>query len=267
MDDDEFIDFSDCIDNAAVPNESCESCIQQHNRCQVTPESRPLGVCTSCMEAGRVCSLTTTRGGAIEAQTGAFSNDHQNMLQQLAGHTYSTSESSFTINESQGEDATDPVERQPKAGARFSREALRILGNWLTSNHRRPYLSSEDKEDLSRQTGLNKTQISNWVANARRRGKVRAPRSISSSPGRLPIGIDIPPRVAPLTREMSPMERWRNSPPDQEPASIGASMMVWRALSIVFHPPAAREHRIPVKARLAQSTLTSLASLWYLYPH
>ncbi|TFB05349.1 Homeobox protein 4 [Trichoderma ghanense] len=221
MDPDEFIDFSDCIDGTAVPNESCESCTQQHIHCRVTSENIPLGVCTPCMESARVCSLTIARG-AVEGQTGAFTNDHQNMPQQLAGHTYSRSECSFTINESQGEDATDHVERQPKAGARFSREALRILRNWLTSNHRHPYPSNEDKENLARQTGLNKTQIANWVANARRRGKVRAPRSTSSSPGRLTVGIDIPPRVTPLTREMSPMERWRSSPPDQEPASISA---------------------------------------------
>ncbi|KAL6891799.1 hypothetical protein HDV57DRAFT_314479 [Trichoderma longibrachiatum] len=222
MDPDEFIDFSDCIDGAAIPNESCESCVQQCIRCQVTPESLPLGACTPCMEVGRTCSLKFTREGVIEAQAGEFTDSHQNMLRQLAGHTYGTSDSSFTINESQGEDATDPLGKQSKAGARFSRETLRILRNWLTSNHRHPYPSNEDKENLARQTGLNKTQIGNWIANARRRGKVRAPRSTSSSPGLLPVGIDIPPRVTPLTREMSPMERWRNSPPDQEPVSISA---------------------------------------------
>ncbi|KAL6880762.1 hypothetical protein J3F83DRAFT_719736 [Trichoderma novae-zelandiae] len=222
MDPDEFIDFSDCIDGATVPNGSCEYCTQGNIHCQVTPGSAPWGVCTSCMKAGRDCSLATPKGGAVEIQTRAMPPVHQNMLQQLAGHTYSTSESSLTINESQGEDATDPVQRQTTAGARFSREALRILRSWLTSNHRHPYPSNEDKENLARQTGLNKTQISNWVANARRRGKVRAPRSTSSSPGRIVNGVDIPPRVAPLTREMSPMERWRNSPPDQEPASIAA---------------------------------------------
>ncbi|KAL6793309.1 hypothetical protein GGI42DRAFT_152907 [Trichoderma sp. SZMC 28013] len=229
MNPDDFIDFSGGIEDtdAAVPNESCEYCVKEHIRCQVTPETMLLGACKSCIEAKRDCTLPVGVGAPMNvleplADFGAAGNEHQNQLQQLSERSYSRSESSFTANDSLGEDSAGGLDTTPKIGARFSREALRILRNWLLSNHRHPYPSNEEKENLARQTGLNKTQISTWVANARRRGKVRAPRSTSSSPGRLNNGIDIPQRKTPMTRGMSPMERWRHSPPDQEPASITA---------------------------------------------
>ncbi|KAL7912478.1 hypothetical protein GGI35DRAFT_252891 [Trichoderma velutinum] len=227
MNPDDFIDFSGGFEDTAVPNESCEYCIKQHIRCQVTPETIPLGTCKSCMEAKRDCTLAAgmrAPKNILEPfiDPGAAGNEYQNQLQQLSERSYSRSESSFTANDSLGEDSAGGLDMTPKIGARFSREALRILRNWLLSNHRHPYPNNEEKENLARQTGLNKTQISNWVANARRRGKVRAPRSTSSSPGGLTNGIDIPRKTAPMTRGMSPMERWRHSPPDQEPASITA---------------------------------------------
>ncbi len=50
----------------------------------------------------------------------------------------------------------------PKAGARFSRESVRILKNWLSTHDRHSLSPNEDeKEMLQRQTGLNKTQITN----------------------------------------------------------------------------------------------------------
>ncbi|KAL5091606.1 hypothetical protein Trisim1_002824 [Trichoderma cf. simile WF8] len=232
MNPDDFIDFSGGMEDtdAAVPNESCEYCVKEHIHCQVTPETINLGGCKPCIEAKRNCTLPSNMGPPMSvleplesfADFGAAGNERQDQLQQLSESSYSRSESSFTGNDSLGEDSTGGLDTTPKIGARFSREALRILRNWLLSNHRHPYPNNEEKENLARQTGLNKTQISTWVANARRRGKVRAPRSTSSSPGQLNNAIDIPQKKTTMTRGMSPMERWRHSPPDQEPASITA---------------------------------------------
>lgn len=114
---------------------------------------------------------------------------------------------------------------QTKSGTRFSRESLRILRGWLTSHYRLPYPTDEDKETLQKQTGLSKTQISNWIANARRRGKVRAPRTVSPGPKSLSSPIDIPRRGTPIPRDMTkmnPLERWENSPPEHEAASVTA---------------------------------------------
>ncbi|CAK7221029.1 hypothetical protein SCUCBS95973_004357 [Sporothrix curviconia] len=125
----------------------------------------------------------------------------------------------------------------PKLGARFSRESVRILKNWVSTHSRHPYPTEEENESLQRLTGLNKTQISNWLANARRRGKIPTTRSTSphvrnsySGPN-APVGaIDIPqPRRSgtpspfdrrPQAFENIPLQRWANSPPENEPASV-----------------------------------------------
>lgn len=103
----------------------------------------------------------------------------------------------------------------PKIGARFSRESLRVLKNWLSSHNRHPYPSDEEKEALQRQTGPSKTQITNWLANARRCGKVRLPRSTSPHVGTWAGPIEIPPRRAtPVVEAMNPLQRWEHSPPN-----------------------------------------------------
>ncbi|KAG9250356.1 uncharacterized protein F5Z01DRAFT_666552 [Emericellopsis atlantica] len=116
----------------------------------------------------------------------------------------------------------------PKVGTRFSRESLKILRNWLSTHSRHPFPTDEERDMLERQTGLNKTQILNWLANARRRGKVPEYKTASprtESPG----GREIPNRrragtPAPTSRTpfMNPLERWVDSPPEHEPANPDA---------------------------------------------
>ncbi|CAG8960757.1 hypothetical protein HYFRA_00002294 [Hymenoscyphus fraxineus] len=139
------------------------------------------------------------------------------------GSSYSRPVSQLGSKRNSEEDLTkDAGEGTAKIGARFSRESVRILRSWLSTHHRHPYPTEEEKESLQRQTGLNKTQITNWLANARRRGKVRAPRSTSPSVKNYPNGIDIPRKSTPAMEEMNPLERWKNSPPEHEPASVTA---------------------------------------------
>src|SRR5277367_5145029 len=86
-------------------------------------------------------------------------------------------------------------ESSGRPGARFSRETVRLLRNWLSVHHVHPYPTEEEKEDLKRKTGLTKLQITNWLANARRRGQVKAPRGKSPSPQTLSTGpMNIPKR-------------------------------------------------------------------------
>ncbi|KAK8042477.1 hypothetical protein PG994_012960 [Apiospora phragmitis] len=110
-----------------------------------------------------------------------------------------------------------------KPGARFSRESVKILKNWVTTHSRHPYPTEEEKESLQRITGLNKTQIANWLANARRRGKIQPTRSTSPHVGRgYATAMDIPrrPGTPRLFENMNPLQRWANSPPEHEPASV-----------------------------------------------
>lgn len=116
----------------------------------------------------------------------------------------------------------------PKIGARFSREALQILRTWLSSHSSHPFPSDEEKEILQRQTGLTKTQILNWLANARRRGKVPTPLPASPQlPNDSSVPLSIPPRrptPSPYetSRPINPLERWVDSPPESEPATATA---------------------------------------------
>jgi hypothetical protein len=123
--------------------------------------------------------------------------------------------------------------------ARFSRSAIQTLKRWCDAHRHNPYPSEQQKEELKAQTGLSVTQISNWLTNARRRGKILStsrPRSVASddvatkasslvapSDIALASGLAIP--LPPSTGEwqkMTPLDRWRNSPPDCEAAPLSA---------------------------------------------
>ena len=225
---DDFTDFPRWIDGMDVPTKPCEYCSQRRIHCKVIREGTRKGSCTSCVALAKTCSLTADLRSPI-AQIDRFpvaftaEKEHQESSRDLDPHSHSGSASDLMALRSSSENLVEAVEsNNPKVGARFSREALRVLRSWLTANHRHPYPTDEEKENLARQTGLNKTQITNWLANARRRGKVRAPRSTSPSPHQYANGMDIPRRGTPAMKEMNPMERWAHSPPEHEPASVTA---------------------------------------------
>tara|TARA_R110002003_G_scaffold70_9_gene6367 strand:+ start:21597 stop:22196 length:600 start_codon:yes stop_codon:yes gene_type:complete len=81
------------------------------------------------------------------------------------------------------EDDNQGDERPKKgaAAARFPRAAVKILKDWILQHIDHPYPTDEDKEFLKQQTGLSIGQISNWMANTRRRQKARPKRSASPS--------------------------------------------------------------------------------------
>ncbi|CAM1511897.1 Fc.00g094100.m01.CDS01 [Cosmosporella sp. VM-42] len=120
---------------------------------------------------------------------------------------------------------TNSAKPPPKIGARFSREAISVLRRWLSSHGGNPYPSDEEKEILQHQTGLSKTQISNWLANARRRSGARSTSSHRRHSSSQPV--DIPrrpgtPAIEAGTRYLNPLERWFDSPPEHEPATVTA---------------------------------------------
>ncbi|KAI5459627.1 hypothetical protein BGZ63DRAFT_360433 [Mariannaea sp. PMI_226] len=122
----------------------------------------------------------------------------------------------------------------PKVGGRFSTRTIKILRDWFASHSKAPYPSEEEKAVLQEMTGLNQTQITNWLANTRRREKIQAAKSArlrTQQPQAQPI--DIPRAPTPFESNgnaghMNPLERWVDSPPENEAASITA---IARALS------------------------------------
>ncbi|WAO95749.1 Hypothetical protein NCS54_01338900 [Fusarium falciforme] len=117
----------------------------------------------------------------------------------------------------------------PKIGTRFSSRSVRILRNWFADHESHPYPSPKDVEILQSQTGLSGQQITNWLGNCRRRYKFRALR---------PVSLDIPNWVEPSSstqgainiparrptpvpmEDMNPLQRWENSPPQHEAATV-----------------------------------------------
>ncbi|UZP46541.1 hypothetical protein NXS19_014353 [Fusarium pseudograminearum] len=128
----------------------------------------------------------------------------------------------------------------PKIGNRFSSESVKILRNWFAAHERHPYPSIQDVQDLQEQTGLNRQQVTNWFANARRRVKVHLSRPTSpmfrnddsgnSSGHHTPI--DTPrrrPTPAPF-EAMNPLQRWANSPRNMKLLPWTTFLALWRLL-------------------------------------
>ncbi|PHH64582.1 hypothetical protein CDD81_4193 [Ophiocordyceps australis] len=230
----------DLLENLDSP---CFNCAFGGYSCKKIREGRHTGYCTSCVALGLECSSGSSMlatASAIYAASLWPAMPHGSAVnvvahdEVLAGQGYGQTGSGFAAAANTPHldkavtdcDVAAAMALAPaKIGARFSRESVRTLKNWLTSHNRHPYPSDEEKEALQRQTGLNKTQITNWLANARRRGKVQAPRSTSPHVGNMSGSacIDIPQRRnTPALEAMNPLQRWQYSPPEHEPASVAA---------------------------------------------
>ncbi|EEU38098.1 uncharacterized protein NECHADRAFT_48111 [Fusarium vanettenii 77-13-4] len=110
-----------------------------------------------------------------------------------------------------------------QAGRRFSLAQGRILNKWLAAHTHHPYPTVMDVELLERESGLSKQQILTWFSNARRRKKLgRAATSnlSSDSSGTGPRNIPPPRPSTPFVEQQTPLERWENSPPEEEPSAF-----------------------------------------------
>lgn len=124
-----------------------------------------------------------------------------------------------------------------KSGHRFSKEALQILKRWLALHSRYPYPTDQEKEILQRQTGLTKTQISNWFTNTRRKRRAQPPRNPFSHTDHTqtgPIDINRRPGTPAVDNNTNPLQRWVDSPPESEPASVTA---IARAVASSWESP------------------------------
>lgn len=236
----------DCLDTPPFP---CAHCASAGYQCKTIREGRHTGFCTSCVALGFQCSF----GAAATIAPPAFSEPP--LLQQpswaarleeqacpdFSGESEKPEKPAATnvLNDiprlsSAGAPPPplmapvplDPKLPQPpstpvgKVGARLSRESIRVLRQWLSTHSRHPYPSDEEKEMLQRQTGLTRTQITNWLANARRRHKIHPPRSTSPHVGNSSSPLDIPARKGtPAPEANISLQRWVDSPPENEPAS------------------------------------------------
>lgn len=219
---DDFHDFSRWIDGARLSARLCDYCQSKGLQCLVIQrDTAQVTSCTSCHALSQPCSLS--QGPRLSNLADTAASFDRPVLGRATSNLRGQLKFNETTDSYEGESSTS------KVGARFSREAVRVLKQWLSAHHQHPYPTDDEKEQLKRQTGLNKTQITNWLANARRRGKVRAPGS--KSPASSSQAVDIPVRKTPASEHI-PLERWKNSPPESEPASVSAIAKAVRTTSL-----------------------------------
>lgn len=205
--------------------EYCRTCAQP---CKFLGDGEN-AACQNCLVSNRPCSLVQYNpSGDCQLAEGHSQN---NLLMSPATpfegyNSYSTSRNNSTTDLTNPKSSIenlkpDAVDNNPKVGARFSRQSVRILKDWLGLHHRHPYPADLEKEILMFKTGLSKTQITNWLANARRRGRTRL--TVTPPTGRNSANaMDIPRKATPALEYMNPLERWKHSPPEHEPASATA---------------------------------------------
>lgn len=115
--------------------------------------------------------------------------------------------------------------KQRRPVVRHARSSTRILREWFSAYSLHPYPTEQEKEELSERSGLTIRQVSHWFANARRRNNDKL--SSSAPTNTDSFLLDLFSAGPPLTQNhdwssMDPLERWRNSPPEQEPAPLHA---------------------------------------------
>ncbi|KAK4043362.1 C2H2 transcription factor [Parachaetomium inaequale] len=216
--------FEDHLELVEAP---CQACQLNGYECKRIPEGQYKGHCTSCVALRRDCSFGMSC--VFPSNPWPVMGDHPRMLQEekhVEPHQPSSGMDMPGLASTSGADNTGPNDgSKGKAGARFSRESVKILKNWLSTHSKHPYPNDEEKEMLQKQTGLSKTQITNWLANTRRRNK-NAVSQRSTSPGvrswANPIDIPQRRRTPASLEHMNPLQRWQHSPPENEPASVTA---------------------------------------------
>lgn len=115
---------------------------------------------------------------------------------------------------------TNTIKRLPRRPPlRFPRAAVRLLEEWLVNHRDAPYATQDEQDELKLRTGLKRSQIMNWFANARKRGKIRALQP-QPSPAYKPEPVPAP--LFPQVANLHPFERWLHLGPEHEAASLSA---------------------------------------------
>ncbi|KAJ5883414.1 uncharacterized protein N7473_010300 [Penicillium subrubescens] len=191
--------------------EPCDFCRRMGLDCFVAKRGVMQNGCTCCISLYRECSFTHAKVPGKFLQT--LHTVSENAYIPTGGLTGKRALKSVSY----GAFGDDTDARSRKNSARFSRRAVTILKGWLRDHNENPYPNEVEKDELKQNTGLTRIQISNWLANARRRGKVR-PSTGTNSP--VPGAVDIPGSHPKDPALMTPLERWKYSPPENEPATI-----------------------------------------------
>ncbi|ODM19020.1 hypothetical protein SI65_05637 [Aspergillus cristatus] len=216
----DFTNVSLWLNGAYGPPVPCIHCRVNRLQCliiQTTPANpNPVTSCSSCVALFRECSLA--RG---EKRQPAGFETVTPVLGHLHGVTEQTDEGQPRQIQAPGDHAKDNdgysrcntgLNRQ-----NFSRKGAKILRDWYYQHQEYPYPSNEQKAELARETGFTRKQVSDWFTNARRRQKqtmqFSRPAQVFRAGSPMPTsGIE----------SLTPLERWQQSPPEDEPVPESA---------------------------------------------
>jgi hypothetical protein len=223
----EYSNFEQWVPCFSRPAHACAYCKARHLECWFTYEGQE--DCSACKALFRPCSFTAEQHPDVMMET--LHTVFEDVLQSDGAMTGSKALRSYDRTPMDRPNSMDDLSSSKRSSTRFSREVLLILKKWMDQHKDHPYPAEDQKEELSQLTGLTIGQISNWFANNRRRSRQRA-RGVSPSL-RSPTGssssvegIPIPTSKRGLVFEgktweiMNPMDRWRASPPEHEPANV-----------------------------------------------
>ncbi|KAF2001847.1 hypothetical protein P154DRAFT_153978 [Amniculicola lignicola CBS 123094] len=222
-------DFSSWIPRYHKPAQPCDYCRSRSLECFIYDVGRNK-CCSPCSALFRHCSFGHVNNGSKTAL------DTLDMINEDSARLFGslTGKKPMRCLGHVGPIETEENETGQKKGAaaaRFPRAAVNVLKTWMIQHIDHPYPTDEEKELLKVQTGLNVGQISNWMANTRRRQKSKPKRSASPSLRPSTRPLDIPPGRT--WESLNPFERWKHSPPENEPAPMVA---IAKAVE-TFDPP------------------------------
>ncbi|CAI6324712.1 unnamed protein product [Periconia digitata] len=220
-------DFSHWLPHYQKAVQPCDHCRSKSMECFIiyrANDGKP-SACSPCKALFRPCSFNTSEQQLViqksktSLDTLGIVAEHSEQL--FGGQTGKKPLRSLGyIGPIEDESVGENGPKRGAAAARFPRASVKILKDWLISHLDHPYPTEEEKEQLRDQTGLSINQISNWMANTRRRQKARPKRSASPSIRPSTEAINIPPGRT--WDDLNPMERWKHSPPENEPAPMQA---------------------------------------------
>jgi hypothetical protein len=190
-------DFSSWLPRYLKPSQPCEYCRSRSLECFIyNSDGSKQSACSPCNALFRPCSFSNPeRMPGMRQRTALDTLDvvAENETRCIGGLTGRKQMRSLGhVGPIEGENEGEEGPKKGAAAARFPRAAVKVLKDWMVVHIEHPYPTDEEKEILKQQTGLSISQISNWMANTRRRQKATPKRSASPSIRPSTEAINIP---------------------------------------------------------------------------
>lgn len=187
-------DFSSWIPRYHKPAHPCDYCRSRSLECFIyNAGGDKKGGCSPCNALFRPCSFSEPDKMTMQKSKTAL--DTLDIVTEDAERCFGGLTGKKPMRSLGHVGPLEDDDKAPKRGAaaaRFPRAAVKVLKDWMIAHIDHPYPTDEEKEMLKLETGLTISQISNWMANTRRRQKARPKRSASPSIRPSTGAIDIP---------------------------------------------------------------------------